>query len=361
MLARTERAPSDPGRMDSEPRTMAVDVSQLGKYRLIAELGTGGMAKVILAATTGAGHIKKLAVIKKLRDEFAGNPDFLMMLLSEANVATRLSHPNVIHVYEVGEDNGEVFIAMEYIDGRSLKQVSHRVGTDGPLKLAHYVRMLCSVLDGLHYTHELKGYDGRPLRVVHRAVSPQNILVTYDGNVTVVDFGIAKALDSGTETRTGVLKGKVAYMAPEQARGFPVDARADVFAVGVILWELAAGRRLWQGFQNTIILGRLMQDGPPLPNPSQANPRVPAEIDGICEKALSWDPSARFSSALEFKRALEHWLATTEPQVDSTEVGAIVSSAFASERETSAKLIEAAMHSPETLETIAAELPVAST
>ncbi len=236
----------------------------LGKYRFVATLGHGGMAEVFLAVALGPAGFNKLQVIKRLRPNLAEDPDLCAMFLDEARLAARLNHRNVVQTNEVDRVDGQYFMAMEYLDGQPLHRILVQAKKLGrPLPLPAISRVLCDALAGLHYAHQLADYDGAPLGVVHRDVSPQNIFVTYDGQVKIVDFGIAKAARRAVETETGVIKGKVSYMAPEQAFG-DVDGRADVFAVGVVLWELVAGRRLWQGMGDPEILGALVREVPRL-------------------------------------------------------------------------------------------------
>jgi len=218
----------------------ASSANVLGKYRLIAELGHGGMAEVFLAVAQGPAGFNKLTVIKQIRPQLADDPEFLSMFLDEARLAARLNHPQIVQTNEVGHEANRYFIAMEYLEGQPLNRVVNRVGRER-FPLAMHIGLLADTLAGLHYAHDLTDYDGTPLEVVHRDVTPHNIFITYEGQVKVVDFGIAKAMNSSSETKTGVLKGKVAYMAPEQARGEKVDRRADVFSVGVMLWEAAVG------------------------------------------------------------------------------------------------------------------------
>ncbi len=307
---------------------------QLGRYRLIAELGHGGMADVFLAVAQGPAGFNKLLVVKQLRPSLAEDPEFLTMFLDEARLAARLSHRNVVQTYEVGIDDGAYFIAMEYLDGQALKRIVHRARPAG-IPLAMHVRILSEALAGLHHAHELRDFDGSPLAVVHRDVSPHNVFVTYTGEVKVVDFGIAKALDSSAETGAGVMKGKLAYMSPEQARSERVDRRADIFSIGVLLWEAIARRRMWEGMSSATILNRLLRAD--LPRLCDVAPDVPSELDRICTRALAHAPDDRFASALEFQQALDAWLATqgTPPTYD--QIGAFVCSLFAEDR----KLLQA--------------------
>ncbi|MCC6553688.1 MAG: serine/threonine protein kinase [Polyangiaceae bacterium] len=304
----------------------------LGKYQFIATLGRGGMADVHLAVSTGPAGFSKLQVIKCLRPAMADEPEFRNMLLDEARLAARLNHRNVVQTNEVGQADGQYFLAMEYLDGQPLSRVISRARErERPIPLAISLFVLGEVLTGLHYAHELVDYDGTPLGVVHRDVSPHNIFVTYDGQVKVVDFGIALAARRAVETQTGTLKGKVAYMAPEQAfsPSSEIDRRADVFSVGVILWELVAGRRLWRGLNDPQIISRLLRD---IPDVRTARPDVPPELARICSKALARSASERYSTAAELKGELTRYAERLDEQVTSAQLGELVSDLFADER-----------------------------
>src|SRR6185437_1077783 len=205
--------------LEGSQGTSAGGANTLGKYRLIAELGHGGMAEVYLAVVRGPAGFNKLVVIKQIRPQLAEDPEFLGMFLDEARLAARLSHPNVVQTNEVGQEGNRYFIAMEYLEGQPLNRILHRLQKSGGLPLGLHIKILSDVLAGLHHAHELADYDGTALEVVHRDVTPHNVFVTYEGQVKVVDFGIAKAAGRAGETRHGVIKGKAPYMAPEQAAG----------------------------------------------------------------------------------------------------------------------------------------------
>src|SRR6478609_2122263 len=207
---------------------------RLGRYRLIAEIGRGGMAEVYLALLEGDLGFNKLLVLKRIRPELAEDPEMMAMFLDEARLSARLHHANVVETHEVAQEDGHTFMVMEYLEGQSLHRILHRLRRHGGLPKAMHFQILADMLAGLHHAHELSDWDETPLGVVHRDVTPQNVFVTYDGRVKVVDFGIAKVRGASSETRAGVVKGKVAYMAPEQARGEPVDRRTDIFAAGVM-------------------------------------------------------------------------------------------------------------------------------
>jgi eukaryotic-like serine/threonine-protein kinase len=314
-----------------------------GKYRLIAELGHGGMAEVFLAIASGPAGFNKLLVIKQIRDQLADDPEFLAMFLDEARLAARLNHPNVVQTNEVGEDGRRYFIAMEYLEGQPLNRIAQRLGKDGRLTLAMHVRILIEALAGLHYAHELTDFDGTQLQVVHRDATPHNIFVTYAGQVKVVDFGIAKALGSSSETRTGVLKGKISYMAPEQALGERVDRRADVFAVGMMLWEALAGRRPFKGQNDVVILQKLVAGD--IPRPSTVRDTIPELLEAICMKALAHNRDDRYATAEEMQRALEAALDRLGLRAQLRDVGDLVTRAFADERLRIRGVIEAQMAS----------------
>jgi len=297
------------------------------KYRLIAELGQGGMADVFLAVQQGPVGFNKLVVIKRLRESFAEDPEFIAMLLDEARLAARLNHPNVVQTNEVGQHGRHHYIAMEYLDGQPLHRISHRAGKKAGISLKLFLRIFADVLAGLHHAHELTEFDGTTLGVVHRDVTPHNIFVTYSGNVKVVDFGIAKAVGRSAETRTGVVKGKVTYMSPEQAAGQEIDRRADIFSVGVMLWEALTQQRMWKTMPDVVIVGQLMQ-GNVTVSPKSANPKVPDELDAICRKALAPDRENRYGTAAEFQADLEQYMRTSGEATSATELGAFVSELF---------------------------------
>jgi serine/threonine-protein kinase len=307
----------------------------LAKYRLIAEIGHGGMADVFLAVIQGPAGFNKLVVIKKARKELAADPEFLAMFLDEARLAARLNHPNVVQTTEVGQEGDRYFIAMEYLDGQPLNRVRARAGAAFTVGLQ--ARVLSDVLAGLHHAHELCDFDGTPLGVVHRDATPQNVFVTYDGLIKVVDFGIAKAVDSSNETRQGVVKGKVTYMAPEQAGGKKVDRRVDVFAVGVMLWEAIAGRRMWKGTPDIVVIQQLTMGR--VPAIREAAPDVPAALAAICERALAPSPDDRYATAQEMHEALEGYLRSVESS-SARDVGKFVAERFADDRAKVKGLIE---------------------
>ena len=322
-----------------------------GRYRVLARLGRGGMAEVFVTAAEGAAGVKKLAVVKRLRADLTKDEDpeaveaadrFRSMFLAEAQLSARLNHPNIVHTYEVGEERGSLFIAMEYVEGQSLhatQSALHRVGTSIPPAMA--TRIVCEVLSGLHYAHELTDIGGETLVIVHRDVSPQNVMLTYDGGVKLVDFGVAKASRSSVSTEVGTIKGKIRYMAPEQVAGSNVDRRADLYAVGVLLWELLAEKRLVRGQNDAQALLSLVQDD--APSLLVEAPAVDPGLAAVVMRALSRSPDQRFQTALEMRSALEVYLAQSREHVTSETIGALVRTTFAAERERMAARVRKAL------------------
>ncbi|MCA9651729.1 MAG: protein kinase [Myxococcales bacterium] len=264
------------------------------------------MAEVWLASTTGPTGVHKLLVIKRLKRGHEDEPELVTMFLDEARIAVRLAHPNVVQTYEVDTDDGLPFIAMEYLDGQPLHRVLRRFARRGGLSRDLRLWMLAELLQGLHHAHELRDYDGTPLRVVHRDVNPQNVLVTFHGEIKLMDFGIAKAMDSVAHTDVGMFKGKLAYMAPEQARGgTELDRRVDLFAVGVMMWEALTEERMWGGRTDIEIATALCEGWvPPLPESAS----IPDPLREICTKAIAVDPDARWPDAASMHEALRDWL-----------------------------------------------------
>ncbi len=317
----------------------------LGKYRLVAELARGAMGIVYLGMAQGPAGFSKLLVIKELRPDAAEDPEFLRMFLDEARLAARLNHANIVQTYEVDGDRSRYFMAMEHLEGQTLRRLLDLARKPGPgpkPSRAMLLRVLSEVLSGLHHAHELCDFDGTPLGVVHRDVSPKNVFLTYDGRAKLMDFGIAKAKDALHVTVAGMLKGKVTYMAPEQAQNLPVDRRADVFAAGVVLWEMLVGRKLWEKVPlNEVLLRLSRHDLPPAPSVLVAD--LPSELDRICARAMAPARDDRYPTALEFREDLERYLSDSGDEVHPREVGQFVASAFAEERQARRALVEAAV------------------
>jgi eukaryotic-like serine/threonine-protein kinase len=262
------------------------------------------MATVYLARLSGAGGFQRFVAIKRLHPHLAKDQEFIQMFLDEARLAARLHHPNVVPILEIGESVDGYYLVMEYIEGDTLARLLARSAQSGkPLPTKAGIRVCLDTLAGLHAAHELTDDDGKPLNIVHRDVSPQNILIGIDGSSKITDFGVARASTRLSTTRTGQLKGKLAYMAPEQARGKDVDRRADVFAMGIVVWETLAQRRLFKGEGEADTLNRVLYE--PIPLLRSACPTMPQMLEDICSKALEREPEKRFESCAEFGDALE--------------------------------------------------------
>lgn len=275
-------------------------MEQFGKYQLIRRVGAGGMAEVYLARTTVAQGLNKQLVIKKIHPAYARSKQFMTMFIDEAKIALSLNHPNIVQVFDFGQVGETFFLAMEYIEGMDVLRVMQdrvRAGKAVPLNIAVYI--VQQVAKGLDYAHRKSDEYGEALGIVHRDISPQNVLVSWDGAVKIVDFGIARARDIKEEE--GVIKGKFAYMAPEQARGQSVDRRADVFSAGVVLFELCCGRPLFLGKGKEVLE---QAKAGAIPSPRKLNPEIPKELEATILRALSFDRDSRFQTARDFQTAL---------------------------------------------------------
>ncbi|HEY4219859.1 MAG TPA: protein kinase, partial [Myxococcota bacterium] len=288
---------------------------RLGKYVLLGRVGHGGMGKIYLGYAPGPAGIEKLLVVKRLHGHLTSDPVLVNSFLDEARLSMALNHPNIVHTYDVGEVDGRYFMVMEYIEGQNLGVLLRTAKRNGAYpSSALWAGLFVPVLDALHYAHNAKDARGRPLMIIHRDVSPQNVLVTYDGLPKLVDFGIAKAAMRVSETDAGVLKGKYAYMSPEQVRGEALDPRSDVFAAGIVLWEMLAGRRLYKAETIVRSIERILTEA--VISPVRVNPECDPEIAKVAFKALQKDRNQRFSSALELKNALEEAMKTRARQTD---------------------------------------------
>jgi serine/threonine protein kinase len=303
---------------------------QFGKFLLLKRLALGGMAEIWLAKQLGVQGFEKLVVVKKILDQFASEREFVQMFLDEARLAATLNHPNVVQIYDLGQEGASFYIAMEFIAGHDLLAVLRKCKhAQSALPPAIAARLVAGACEGLHYAHTSKDHQGNPLNLVHRDVSPSNILVTYEGGVKVVDFGIAKAETASTKTEAGKVKGKFSYMSPEQIRSEPLDARSDVFALGIVLYEILVGRRLFKRDNELAIMQDILE-GEVRP-PSQLRADIPAVLDEIVLKALQKDRRKRFASAQEMQLALERYLSTTPEPPTSVNVAIFMKELFAEE------------------------------
>ncbi|WP_437731596.1 protein kinase domain-containing protein [Sorangium sp. So ce1335] len=279
-----------------------------GRYESLRAIASGGMATVYLGRALGAGGFERLVALKMMHPHIAAEPEFVAMFLDEARLAARVRHPNVVATFDLVED--PLFLVMEYIEGPSLHLLLRTCArAKRPLPLGIALRIFLDVLAGLHAAHELTGSDGEPLHLVHRDVSPQNVLVGVDGVARITDFGVARAETRLMSTRGNALKGKLAYMAPEQIRAQQIDRRSDVYSAGVVLWEMLTEERLFKADNDGALIAQILQ-GPPT-GPRGVVPSVPAAIDLICLRALNTDPNDRFPTAAAFAEALEEAAAQT--------------------------------------------------
>jgi len=287
-----------------DSRTKPISTREL---RFLCRLGQGGMAEVHLANTAPASAPPRLVVVKRMHQQHADDPATVRMFLDEARLALCLSHPNIVRTDRLSTFEGRHGIVMEFLEGQPLHHVIKRAyETEASLNLELIVQIAIAALDGLHYAHELKDVVGNALGIVHRDVSPQNLFISYDGAVKLLDFGIAKNAMQDGRTRTGLLKGKISYMAPEQARGEALDRRADLWSLGVVLWEAITGSRLFRGANEAATLNlTLTEDVAP---PSSKRPDLPPELEAILMRALARDTSKRYATAAEMRDDLETWL-----------------------------------------------------
>ncbi|MCA9659586.1 MAG: serine/threonine protein kinase [Myxococcales bacterium] len=300
----------------------------LGKYELLHRLGAGGMAELFIARTIAIHGFEKLVALKRVLQQHAGNERLIEMLLSEARLAATLHHPNIVQVYDVGEDEGTHFFTMEYIRGKDLRRLiraAHKAGTWLPLE--HLINIIIHAAAGLQYAHEQKTPDGRPLNIVHRDISPSNIIVSYDGAIKIVDFGIAKATTETQVNAMGALKGKIPYMSPEQCRGQRVDHRSDIFSLGIILWELSLGKRLFTNKKGMDLVQHIAHN--PAPKPSTFKPDFPKDLEQIVMRALAHDPAQRYQTARDFEIDLEEFARERRLSISQARLGNFMRDLFA--------------------------------
>lgn len=271
------------------------------------------MAEIFRAWKIGEEGFEKQVVIKRLLSHLASNDDFRNMFLDEARLASQLTHPNIVHVYDLGKHadplsgDSNYFIAMEYVFGKNLAEIRNKSAEKKlALTTEYLIRIIAGAAAALHYAHEKTGDTGQQLNIVHRDVSPQNILISYDGDVKLVDFGIAKALTKSQHTQAGVLKGKLAYMSPEQARGEAIDRRADIYSLGVVFWEFLTGKRLFSGDSEASVLRKVLD--PQIPSPASIASNLSPELETLCMRCLAPNPEDRYPDAISLAMALESHL-----------------------------------------------------
>jgi eukaryotic-like serine/threonine-protein kinase len=332
--------------MGAEPRRTGDQAlpRRIGRYEAFLQIGTGGTARVYLAVQRGVGGQKaELVVLKVLRPEVVEDEHVQALFTDEARIAMRLSHPNVIRTREVIAEPPDYVLAMDFQNGKSLLDVVSRLGRQA-VPLDEHIYILSKVLDGLSYAHELKDEKGQPFGVVHRDVSPANVLVSYAGEVKLLDFGIAKATGALAATRDGVVKGKLGYAAPEQCLGQPADPRSDIYAVGVMLWEAIAGKRRASGETWQSVLQARVEDAEP--DLEEVCPEAPRALIDIVGKALAREPKNRYSSAREFQTDLKKYLSSKGgTPVGSSRIAAMMKPHFDRDRAELHKSVEAFLNS----------------
>jgi serine/threonine protein kinase len=322
---------------------------EFGKYRLIAHLATGGMADIYLATQTSLAGFEKLIVIKRILANLSREARFVEMFLDEARIAAMLNHPNVVHIFDLGRIKGQYFIAMEYLAGESLStliRACRKRKIRIPPELA--AGMVLQAAEGLHHAHTMTGRDAKPLGIVHRDVSPQNVFVLYDGVVKVVDFGIAKAALRSTKTQTGTLKGKYAYMSPEQILSQELDGRSDVFSLGVVLWECLVRRKLFNQENDLKLLQAITEQD--APSPRSVDPEVPELLAEITRKALARNRDERYQTAAEFSAALRRYLKAASTDWDNVAIARFAQDLFSDRIKEKRQLIESAQASESSLQ-----------
>lgn len=309
----------------------AFQPESFGKYILLEKLATGGMAEVYLAKLPGAENVSKYFAIKRILPQFSGNLEFIEMFKEEAKIAVNLSHSNVVPIYEFGEEKGQFYIVMEFVGGRNLRQILNKLTKVGKrLAVEQILFVIGEVAKGLEHAHKsIDATTGRRLNITHRDMSPQNVMISFDGEVKIVDFGIAKAESKIENTRAGTLKGKFGYMSPEQADGQEVDFRTDIFSLGIVLWELIAGERLFVA-NNEINTLRKIRDCV-VPSLNKIDPSIPPELERIVNKALARDRNLRYQSCSEMQKDISKFMNRQYPDFASQDFSQFIRSVFTDE------------------------------
>jgi len=312
--------------------------TRFGKYLLLNRIAVGGMAEIFLARQEGLEGFEKTICIKRIRPHLSSQPGFVRMFLNEAKLAAQLTHPNIAQIYDLGRINESYFIAMEYIPGRDMSRIIPKAGKVGiPFPMVYALRIASSVCEGLNYAHTKTDAYGNDLHVVHRDVTPENIIVSWNGSVKIVDFGIAKANTQIEQTRAGEIKGKLSYMSPEQAMGKHLDHRSDVFSLGSVIYEWVTGYKLFTGENEMAILKSII-DGKIYP-PSYFNEDVPEAVERILMKALEKDREKRYQTAWEMQFELDTYLASADFTPSSIHLSNFLKQIFEDEIEREKELL----------------------
>ena len=308
-------------------------LKKFGRYFLLDGIAQGGMAEIFRARLASADGAGRLIVIKRIQAGYGGNSEFLQMFKSEIKVTMGFNHPNIVQLYDFGEEDDQPYIAMELVDGKNLRQFITRANE---LKQPFPIELACFIMEqsasGLHYAHSFRDkISGEPYNIVHRDISPQNILISYEGNIKVIDFGIAKATTNMEATRAGVIKGKPSYLSPEQISGEPLDGRSDIFALGAVLWECLTGKKLFAGESDLAVLKLIESCQTYVKPPSTLNPKVPKELDYLVLKTLAKQREKRFQNAEELQRAFHKFLYSFAPDFNPSDLSYYAKDLFKNE------------------------------
>lgn len=332
---------------------MSQTFETLGKYILLEKIQTGGMAEIFLALKPGASGVSKFVAIKRILPQFVEQPEFIEMFKDEAKIAVNLSHANIVSIHEFGMDKGMFFIAMDFVEGRNIRQILNKMKKSGvSFSIEQVLFIAKEVAAGLDHAHRcIDANTGKPLNIIHRDMSPQNVMVSFEGEVKIVDFGIAKAETQIDSTRAGTLKGKFSYMSPEQAEGQPIDLRTDIFALGIVLWELLANDRLFVANNELNTLRKVRECQ--IPSLRKINPNIPPELERIVNKALAKDRNLRYQTAAAFHRELSRFLNRHYPDFSQHDFSVFIKTLFATEiLEHRKKMIEYAKLKFDTMPTV---------
>jgi serine/threonine protein kinase len=306
--------------------------SPANRYEILAKLATGGMAEIFLARALSSTGVERHVVLKRILRQRAGDVQFVRMFLDEARLAAQLQHANVAQVYDIGRLGDSYFFTMEFVHGETVRGLLARAhAAHQPVPIGCALAIAVGAAAGLHHAHERRGVDGRPLGIVHRDVSPSNLMVSFDGGVKVVDFGVAKASDRMSETRSGTVKGKISYLSPEQCRGVDVDRRSDLFALGIVLWELLATERLYRRSSDFENMTAIVHEVPPPPSSRRAE--VPEALDDIVLRMLAKSPADRFQTGAEVIEALESLAHRLAVALSATMLGRLMREVFGDRKE----------------------------
>lgn len=314
-----------------QARRKLKSIGRYGRYDILGQLAVGGMAEIYLARETSSdGNVTRLVVIKRIREQSGTDDEFVSMFINEARLAMYLRHPNICYLYEYGRVGEDHFLAIEYIDGQTFRKLLGRAASkERPVPKNITVKIVAHIAGALHHAHRATDHNNQPLKIVHRDVSPHNIMLGYDGVVKLLDFGVAKAATQTTLTRAGIVRGKFAYMSPQQCLGEPLDGRSDLFSLGTVLFESLTGRRLFRRDNQFDTMRAIVEE--PIPSIRAVDPSVPPELERIVERALQKNPDERYQTGADFQQALEAYLATTGEVVADDSISSFMHTMFADE------------------------------